>query len=114
MSGENGMPELKLCPFCGGTPVLDGKSDDVLVRCESGCQARGPAFYFDGEDDDEIAKAESDARAAWNARACMRAAGDDAERWRLFTEGPYPICYRGEMFSDRESLNAAVDQARKS
>ena len=47
------------------------------------------------------------------ARACMRAAGDDAERWRLFTEGPYPICYRGEMFSDRESLNAAVDAAIK-
>ena len=79
------MSELKPCPFCGGDAVLDGRSDDVRVRCEVGCQAEGPTFYFHSEDYDAIEKAESDARDAWNRRAALAARDDarDAEIARL-------------------------------
>jgi len=63
------MSDLKPCPFCGGSPVLDGKSDDVRVRCEDGCGALGQIFYFDGEDDEAIEQAVTAARDAWNRRA---------------------------------------------
>jgi Lar family restriction alleviation protein len=53
------MDELKPCPFCGGTAVVDGKSDDLRVRCE-GC---------DSDDQDDIDQAERDAIAQWNRRA---------------------------------------------
>lgn len=41
-------------------------------------------------------------------------AGKDAARWQTFTAGPFPICFRGGLFRDAASLNAAVDAARGS
>ena len=79
------MSELLPCPFCGGTPVRDGRSDDVRVRCEGGCKAVGQTFYFDSEDDDAIEKAEADAIAAWNRRAPAQPAQEPVA-WRDHVE----------------------------
>ncbi len=62
------MSALKPCPFCGGEAVVDGKSDDVRVRC-TGCNTLGRSIGFDPDDDADIEDAERDAVAAWNRRA---------------------------------------------
>jgi Lar family restriction alleviation protein len=59
--------EMKPCPFCGGEPVLDGRSEDVRVRCE-GCDAHAATHWF-GDDLDAVDAAEAAAISAWNARA---------------------------------------------
>lgn len=61
------MDALMPCPFCGAEPIIDGKSDDLRVRCE-GCDTKGPSFYFDSDDQDDIDQAERDAIAQWNRR----------------------------------------------
>jgi Lar family restriction alleviation protein len=61
MSGE-----LKPCPFCGGAPVLDGKSESCRVRCLD-CGTEGHPVFFDS-DQDEYIKFEQEAMAAWNRR----------------------------------------------
>lgn len=58
----------KPCPLCGGHAVVDGRSDDVRVRCES-CGTTGPVKFWTSDDDDEIEEAERDAIKAWNTRA---------------------------------------------
>ena len=67
------MDKLLPCPFCGHSPVLDGKSDYVSVRCED-CGASGRPRYFDS--DEEIAHAEGSAIAAWNRRAALSSPAD--------------------------------------
>jgi len=62
--------ELLPCPFCGGAPVLDGKSDDCRVRCES-CGVEGSVHYFDSDDYAQIEAAEAAAVSAWNTRAAL-------------------------------------------
>jgi Lar family restriction alleviation protein len=68
------MSDLKPCPFCGGSPVLDGKSDDVRVRCEDGCGAAGSVFYFGSEDYKAIESAETAAQESWNRRFPLESA----------------------------------------
>ena len=65
--------KMKKCPFCGGEAILDGKSDDVVVRCLE-CGTRGKMFFFDSENDIQIAESEKGAIEAWNARATDSAA----------------------------------------
>lgn len=62
--------KLKPCPFCGGKPVVYGRSYDVRVRC-SKCGAIGSPQHFDGDDDD-AKRAEVYAIAAWNQRAAIK------------------------------------------
>jgi hypothetical protein len=76
------MSDLKPCPFCGGSPELDGKSDDVRVRCEDGCGALGQIFFFDGEDYEAIELASTAARESWNRRASPPAEAQEIERLR--------------------------------
>ena len=94
------MSEMKLCPFCGGIPEIDGRSEDVRVRCETGCKAIGRSFYFDSDDDDAIAKAESDAIEAWNRRV------PSAEVSRLTAERD---ALRAALLAARECADEAYD-----
>jgi hypothetical protein len=56
------------CPFCGGEAVIDGKSEDVRVRCEY-CHSVGRPFDFGIDADEEaIDRAEASAVGAWNRR----------------------------------------------
>jgi Lar family restriction alleviation protein len=60
-------PELKPCPFCGGTSIgldrIEVPRDTVFMYCCANCSAQGPEF---GGDDDTVRE-----RAAhgWNIRA---------------------------------------------
>lgn len=58
--------ELNPCG-CGATPIEDGKSDDLRIRCEK-CGMQGPSFDFIyDEDEADIDRARGEAVAAWNA-----------------------------------------------
>lgn len=85
--------ELMPCPMCGGMAVLDGRSDDVRVRCMD-CGTTGPVRHW-GEHDDEDAldaamdAAEIDAIAAWNRRAQVReAVAQEREACALIAQTP--------------------------
>jgi Lar family restriction alleviation protein len=56
------------CPFCGSQPIMDGKSDDLYIRCEE-CGVRGRSFDFEYDySEADVRRAEAEARAAWNQR----------------------------------------------
>jgi hypothetical protein len=37
---------------------------------------------------------------------------EDAERWRVFINAGWPVCFLGPVYENLEALNAAVDTAR--
>ena len=88
---EIAVAAMQPCPMCGTTPIEDGKSDYLRIRCE-GCDMQGPSFDFDGDDDDDIERASGEAAAHWNRRAAIQAQPDaaaggdakDAAYWRVF------------------------------
>ena len=86
------LPELlKSCPFCGGDPVEDGKSDDVRIRCET-CGVQGNSFGFDGDNEDDIDLATKLAHDAWNSRALGMQCSGPAVAWQArfrATSGPW-------------------------
>jgi Lar family restriction alleviation protein len=106
------------CPMCGAKPVLDGKSDDVRVRCE-GCGVQGPPSFFNGDNDDEIEKAEAEAIAAWNRRPSAEdAPGELDPRTALATARQmlaYAQSFNGQSWGgvdesvDRKNLATALD-----
>lgn len=61
------MSDLLNCPMCGSPPVIDGRSDDVRIRCWN-CGVTGPVKSFDSENQTEMDAAEESAIAAWNRR----------------------------------------------
>jgi len=62
--------ELKSCPFCGSTDLIDEgwlEQDSYFVNCER-CDATGP-----------IAKSEKGARRLWNMRPLLNVAKKEAD-----------------------------------
>jgi Lar family restriction alleviation protein len=60
-------PELKPCPFCGGTDLIENLGADRNAHCATyckGCEARGPAFYT-GYEEDSVEWHEN----TWNTRS---------------------------------------------
>jgi hypothetical protein len=91
--------EIDTCPFCNAKAYLDGRSDDVCVRCTE-CKSAGRMAFFDSENDEEIAAAEIEAINHWNRRVRegfqVKALQDAKDAFEVLR----PCCKDGADFAD--------------
>lgn len=110
-------PDIDNCPFCEGKAYLDGRSDDVCVRCTV-CHASGKMFFFDSENFEEIDAAELEAINYWNCRRQFAIVNAALQSAKSAFDILRPSCKDGADFADvidavMPSINNALKDSTK-